>query len=254
MILPIGLLNQQHRLAASQEDVVFRGNWCDRNNVSQEFTIANPGGGNTDFTVSTKHPGVLLAVSSSTTPARVRVTVDPAVFQNNQGTTEALIEISSASAVNVPVPVRVLVNNREPDQRGTFFNVPGKLTDLVADPVRNRFYVLRQDRNEVQVFDASSYRQIGTMRTGNVPRHGCDPRREVPHRRRQRLAGGLGLRTGDHAAAQAGGVPGRALPAHHRRLEQRHPGRLPRGGRDAHHRPHRHRQRLRHPASQPGRV
>ena len=39
-------------------------------------------------------------------------------------------------AVNLPPPVRLLINNRNPDQRGTFVNIPGYLTDLLADPVR----------------------------------------------------------------------------------------------------------------------
>ena len=63
----------------------------------------------------------------------------------------------------------MLINNQDPDQRGTFVNVPGKLVDLLADPVRDRFYVLRQDRNQVLVFDGTSYAQIATLRTSNTP-------------------------------------------------------------------------------------
>ena len=63
----------------------------------------------------------------------------------------------------------MLINTKEPDQRGTFVNVPGKLVDLLADPVRNRFYVLRQDRSLVLVFDGSSYSQIATLRTSMTP-------------------------------------------------------------------------------------
>src|SRR5262249_40315605 len=38
-----------------------------------------------------------------------------------------------------------------------------------SDPIRDRFYVLRQDKNSVLVFDGSSYQQIATLRTGNTP-------------------------------------------------------------------------------------
>jgi len=47
--------------------------------------------------------------------------------------------------------VRLLINTRIPDNRGTIFNVPGKIVDVLADPVRNRFYVIRQDKNLVLI-------------------------------------------------------------------------------------------------------
>ena len=156
-------------MAASREDVVIRGNFCDRNPITQEINIVDPGGGTTDFSLSTKMPGVIISPAAGSTPARVRITVDPNAFQNQKGTVAGEIEIRSSAAVNVPVPIRLLVNNREPDQRGTFVNVAGKLVDVQADPVRNRFYVLRQDRNEVLVFDASNYTQVAALRTGNTP-------------------------------------------------------------------------------------
>ena len=48
-------------------------------------------------------------------------------------------------------------------------NVPGKLVDVLADPVRDRFYILRQDRNLVLVFDGTTLQQIAELRTGNTP-------------------------------------------------------------------------------------
>ena len=95
--------------------------------------------------------------------------MDPSAFQNQRGTTTATITLASAQAVNIPKPIRVLVNLKEPDQRGTFVNVPGKLVDVLADPSRDRFYVLRQDTNEVLVFDGANNMQIAALRTGNVP-------------------------------------------------------------------------------------
>ena len=41
--------------------------------------------------------------------------------------------------------------------------------DLLSDPARNRYYVLRQDTNQVLVFDGTSNQQIGVLRTGNTP-------------------------------------------------------------------------------------
>ncbi len=169
LMIPIGNLDSMPRVAATREDVVFRGNFCDRRVTSQEVTILDPGGGNTDFTLSVSTPGVSVSPSSGVTPATVRINVDPNAFQNSKGTVTALINIATARGVNIPKPVRVLINNREPDQRGTAVNVPGKLVDLLADPVRDRFYVLRQDTNQVYVYDGGTQTRIAVLKTANTP-------------------------------------------------------------------------------------
>jgi uncharacterized protein (TIGR03437 family) len=43
--------------------------------------------------------------------------------------------------------------------------------DVLADPARDRFYVIRQDKNLVQAFDGTSLKRIASMRTGNTPVH-----------------------------------------------------------------------------------
>ncbi|MGH9674170.1 MAG: YncE family protein, partial [Bryobacteraceae bacterium] len=168
-ILPIGSMNSQPRVNATTQDIVFRGNFCDRRVATQEIAILDPGGGNVDFTLTSTVAGVFASPSSGVTPAVVRVIVDPNAFQNVKGTVRGALRISSSRAVNLPQDVRVLVNNREPDQRGTFVNVPGKVVDLLADPVRDRFFVLRQDTNEVLVYDGATYAHIASLRTGNTP-------------------------------------------------------------------------------------
>ena len=107
--------------------------------------------------------------SSGTTPAVVRVSVNPNAFANQKGTAIAKLTVSSPDAVNVIPPVRVLVNNREPDQRGTFVNLPGTLTDIMADPTRDRYFVVRQDKNQILVLDANNNTQIAVLRTYNTP-------------------------------------------------------------------------------------
>jgi uncharacterized protein (TIGR03437 family) len=173
MVLPVGQLYVQgskvSRVVASQESLLFTGNWCDRSIQTQQLTISDPGGGQTDFVVSTNMPGVTLSPSSGKTPATITVSIDPNAYQNLKGTQPGLIQIASSQAVNVSIPVQLLMSNPEPEQRGTILNVPGLLVDVLADPVRNRFYVLRQDRNLVLIFDASNNHQIGTLRTGNTP-------------------------------------------------------------------------------------
>jgi uncharacterized protein (TIGR03437 family) len=168
-VFPVGRLNQQHRLKTSVSDVVARGSFCNRNVITQTLTITDPGGGNTDFTVTSTTTGVTISPSSGLTPAVVQVRVDPVAFQNQNGTLAVSLKVSSASAVNVTPPIRLLINNRNPDQRGTFVNVPGNLTDLLADPVRNRFYIVVQDKAQVLVFDSTTYQQVATLKTSTTP-------------------------------------------------------------------------------------
>ena len=168
-VFPLGALAKQNRISASVEDVVFRGSFCNRTITSQQITVIDPGGNKTDFTIASDTPGVSVTASSTATPATVKISVDPAVFQNQQGTITALLTFKSSSAANIPSPVRVLINNKEPDQRGSVVNVPGKLVDILSDPTKDRFFILRQDRNQVLVFDGATNRQAATLKTANTP-------------------------------------------------------------------------------------
>lgn len=168
-ILPVGSLDHAPRVASTEQDIIFRGNFCDRRVVGQDIAIINPGGGSVDFSLSSTTAGLRFSPSSGVTPATVRVSIDPAAFQNLKGTLAAKIDIASEGAVNIASPIRVLINNREPDQRGSIVNVAGKLVDILPDPERDRFYVLRQDTNEVLVFDGANYSLQARLRTANTP-------------------------------------------------------------------------------------
>lgn len=170
VVLPVGRLNAAPRVRAAQSMLVFRSNGCNREMQTQELVIDDPGGNRTTFLLEPKSPGISVSPGFGVTPAVVRVTVDPGAFPD-RGTGVADIVIHSAAAVNVVDPVRVHVNNRTPDQRGTMVSVPGKLVDLLADPLRNRVYILRQDTHEVLVFNSATHRQTGTLRTGTNPMH-----------------------------------------------------------------------------------
>lgn len=169
MILPVGKVYESPRIAALQEDLVFRSNGCNPGVVTQELTIVDPSGANTEFSLSTATPGIRISPSRGVTPLTVQVSIDPGSFVNQKGTQTAVIALRSPTAVNIPKSVRVLISLPEPDQRGTMVNVPGTLVDLLADPTRNRFFIVRQDTNEVLVFDGSSYRQLAALRAGNTP-------------------------------------------------------------------------------------
>jgi uncharacterized protein (TIGR03437 family) len=192
LVLPMAQLDKAPRVMSSSEDVVFRGNFCASGPITQQVDIVDPAGNATPFTICVAGSssgcsvqGITISPSSGMTPARVKITIDPSLLGTITGTNAYPFEILSASAVNMPAPpsrgrtesytanvrsrFRVLVNNRVPENRGAFFNLPGELVDLLADPSRNRFYVLRLDKNQVQVYDSGSYTLIATLRTSNTP-------------------------------------------------------------------------------------
>lgn len=178
LVLPIGTLDgNAPRVAALQEDVVFLGDSCNRQIISQFVNIVNQGGGNVDFKLSLPNgtKGVQLSQSSGVTPARVRIDVDPTAFQNSRGSTTIPLTITSAAAINIPFPVRLVINTRDLNQTGKLINVPGKIVDILADPARNYVYLLRQDKNVVLVYDGSTLKPVMCgeqqcqLRTGNTP-------------------------------------------------------------------------------------
>jgi uncharacterized protein (TIGR03437 family) len=167
-VLPVGTLSKAHRIRATQPDLIVRGSFCNTSKTTQSLTIVDAGGGNIPFSLSTSTAGVLFTATSGVTPATIQVSIDPTQFANQTGTTVGSISISAPSAINIPQSVRLLVNTTQPDQRGTIVNIPGQLVDILADPGRDRFYVLRQDNNSIYVFDGN-YNQITTLRTGTTP-------------------------------------------------------------------------------------
>lgn len=168
-VLPVGQLDRAPQIQVTDEDVLFRGNYCERRVTSQTLLITDPSGSGSDFTIASDNPNVTVTPSSGVAPARVTILVNANAFQNQKGTVAVNLTVTSRKAANVPKPARVLVNLRDPDQRGSAVSVSGKLVDLLADPARNRFYVLRQDNNTVMVFDGSNFSKIATLKTGNTP-------------------------------------------------------------------------------------
>ena len=160
------------RVLPSQEDVLFNTGFCDRRVVRTTIDVVDPNGGATGFSISsTATAGVRIFPTTGITPAQVTIEVDPAAFTNKQGTTAVNLAFKSSAAVNVPPSLRVLVNTRDADQKGGIYNIPGRLTDIVSDPYRPRFYVIRQDKNQVLVYNSNTLQHTATMRTGNTPVH-----------------------------------------------------------------------------------
>ena len=172
MVLPVGSLAKAPQVVAQQEDVMFLSNTCNSTAISQTLNVVDLGGNATPFTLSVPSgtTGIMMSPTSGTTPAQVTITVDTSAYGNAKGTTAIPLTISSSSSINIPPPVRLLINTRDLNQRGQIVNVPGTIVDILADPVRSRVYLLRQDKNEVLVYDSGTLQQIGApLRTGNTP-------------------------------------------------------------------------------------
>lgn len=167
-ILPIGQLSQSHIISASRLAISFAGNFCDRNVKSETFDLTSTGG-RVEFTITSSIPGITISPSRGFTPARITVSIDPAQFQNFKGTLTGTLTITSDGAVNIISPIRVTISNPEPDQRGTFINLSGRFVDVLADPSRQRYYAIRQDTNEILVFNSTNNQLITTLRTANTP-------------------------------------------------------------------------------------
>jgi uncharacterized protein (TIGR03437 family) len=169
-VFPVGArLKTVHRLAASKETVVFQGNGCAKGTATQQITITDPGGGATDFALTAQGSGVLISPSIGVTPATVTISYDPVAFQNQKGTTTIPVRLTSLLGVNPAQTFNVLINNHDTDQRGSVVNVAGKLTDVISDNGHDRYYVLRQDKNQILVYAGGTNTQIATLRTGAVP-------------------------------------------------------------------------------------
>lgn len=161
------------RLHSSAESLYFQGSGptCAGTVITQTFEVHNPNGAPVDFQVSLPQntQGITVSPMSGTTPAVITVQVDLTSYLARKGTTVVPLTLKSKSAVNDIPDVLLNINNRDADQRGRVINLAGRLVDLVADPGRGRFYVLRQDKNLVLVFDANTMEQIAQVRTGNTP-------------------------------------------------------------------------------------
>ncbi len=168
-IFPIGSLAQLARISFAVEDLLFQTSFCERQSLTRQVVVSDSGGGRVPFSVSSTMAGVTISPSSGVTPMTVTLRLDPVAFQNLKGTASGTVSLTSAAAINLPQPLRVLVNNKEPDQRGLTVNIPGKLVDILPDAARDRYFVLRQDRNQVLVFDGQSHTQVATLKTGNTP-------------------------------------------------------------------------------------
>ena len=171
LVLPVGYLDSMSRVTTSAPSL-----FCPRKFLRQQHHFANLHGDGSGRCVQS---GVQLQAGQpresryrprpGSRPPRLRSRSIPRRSPASTERRRWIWDSPRADAINVIDPVRVLVNHADPNQRGTILEVPGTLVDILADPVRDRYYVLRQDNNTLLVFDGANNTLLKTLRTNNVP-------------------------------------------------------------------------------------
>jgi hypothetical protein len=110
VFFPMAQLNQAPRVVPSQEDVVFRGNFCNSGPITQQLDVVDPAGNATPFQIcvagsnSCSAAGIPISPSSGVTSTHVKISIDPTVIGGPIGTKELKFEIRSTAAGNKPAP------------------------------------------------------------------------------------------------------------------------------------------------------
>ena len=84
-VLPVGNLNAIRASRLRSEDLVFRGNFCNRSALTQTFTITDPGGepySVHDFDQHRRHYG--FSVERHDARPTITVSVDPNAFRRRR--------------------------------------------------------------------------------------------------------------------------------------------------------------------------
>ena len=173
--MPLNRLSEEPQLEFHPDDrVIFEQfDSCRRQPAVYTLRVESAGGSPAQFQLSVDdqrssgRPAVLFEPDVGFTPADVKVTIDPGALGPVQGTSTFPINIVT-NAVNIPLGGIVQANVVSVDQKGTLYPVAGTFVDVVADPYRDRFYVLDQANFRLLVFD-SDFRVTGSFRTGNTP-------------------------------------------------------------------------------------
>ena len=174
--LPVHALSSERQLEVKAQDrnLLFQFNFCNQQALTRTLRLESAGAA-AEFSISATFPGGAPAAGfisfephQGVTPADVQVTIFPGALPPLDGTVALDLNIET-DAVNIPAPAQLLVNVQDLDQKGRFHPAAGKFVDVIADPNRDRFYVLDQETFQVHMYDSASFRLLGSFRTGNTP-------------------------------------------------------------------------------------
>ena len=206
MILPVGNLNQYPRLSASVEDLVFRGNFCDRNVTTQTFTITDPGGGHTPFSISTTTSGITdFAVQRRHPGDGTRYRSIPTRSPARRAPLRRSSTSRSSAAVNLPPAVRVLINSQRPvAARDRLSMFPARWWTCWPIPSASSITCCARTRTRCWYSTRANNTQKATLRTCTTPtRHGHHLRSAGSSGRLRQLAYHERVRSGSAHAASA---------------------------------------------------
>ena len=161
-VLPVGSLAQQPQVVAQQEDLVFRGSFCNPGVSTQQLTIVDPGGNNTPFSISSDTAGVSVSPAGRRHAGRGDGGGGSLGFRRiKPGTVAAHLTIQSGhghqrhsersgAGQQRRRRIRWAASSTSPERSPTSW--PTRCSTSSTS--------LRSDKNEVLVFDGTNYSQI----------------------------------------------------------------------------------------------
>jgi uncharacterized protein (TIGR03437 family) len=180
MVLPIGALQQSPVAIPDSNVALLAFDQCGvtASQNSAVIPVRNTGAKTFSATVQ--------VLTSTATSTSVRVTSRPyggdvtAQFNSaaarNLGTAAPdQLLIQSAEAVNIIPTVRVFQNSRNPESRGVILPIDTGagslgLTDMLADPARQRLYIANPGLNRIEVVDTQKQQLLAPIAVGQLPR------------------------------------------------------------------------------------
>ena len=209
--LPLSTLRRSPIISVDSTQVFLTQNPCNPGLAQGALRVSNVGAGKLTYAVTTVNSALTAQVSSGVTPSTVTFTMEPGRLNvvRQAGTNLVTgattlqgqpldVTLASIEAINIPPVIRVYMNYRSIDQRGTIFPIPtipnnsanatsitaaanitagGNLTvagdqgieDIVLDQARNRVYLTNAGYNRIEVFDTVNQRFLTPIPVNQMP-------------------------------------------------------------------------------------
>jgi uncharacterized protein (TIGR03437 family) len=181
MVIPIGSLQLSPIAVPDSNVALLASDQCGVTASLNSAVIPVRNAGSRTLTATAQ------VLTTAATSAAVRVTARPyggdvtaqfngAVAARGPGTvTPDQLLIQSNEAVNIIPNVRVFQNYRNAEARGSIFPVDigattTGLTDMLADPGRQRLYIANPALNRIEIFDMQRRQFVAPLNVGQLPR------------------------------------------------------------------------------------
>lgn len=178
LVVPIGRLNQFPILTVEADNVILSMDICNRNVQSVAVRVFNAGRGRLTYAAmaSPANPNIVLDQATGIAPGNLQVSFS-ARGTLTPGTVNLSVVLVSPEAVNVEPAIRVSLNFRDVDQRGSIYPIQGvnslttgTITDMALDSARDRLYLSNMLLNQIEVFSISAGKFLLPIEVGAQPR------------------------------------------------------------------------------------